>query len=156
MPTKNFLWSFWTAKFLRNQTKWIKESFYLKLKRKGKRIPFSANDILNCLADIIICNTMVCFISYFIISFFKLQKNTISLTQKYQEIYESNWLNWWYDVPLLPRSFLFLNTKMSGRWRMNTNVISAKDPFYFFCYGYRDKPTEFQASPLTYFYSASF
>ena len=135
---------------MRNQTKWMKESFNLKFKRKGKRIPFSANDILNCLADIIICNMMVCFISYFIWSYLEIAKEHDFTHPKVSGNLRKNWLNWWYDVPLLPRSFLFLNTKMSGRWRMNTNVISAKDPFYFFSYGYRDKPTEFQAEHVAW------
>ena len=144
------------AKSLKNQTKWMKESFYLQFKRKGKRISFCTNDILNCLADIIICNTMVCFISYFIRSFLEIAKEHDFTHPKILGNLRTKLIKLVIWRSSSATFLSVLNTKMSGRWRMNTNVISAKDPFYFFCYGYRDKPTEFQAKPLIYFYSASF
>ena len=134
----------------------MKESFYLKFKRKGKRIPFSANDILNCLADIIICNMMVCFISYFIWSYLEIAKEHDFTHPKILGNLRTKLIKLVIWRSSSATFLSVLNTKMSGRWRMNTNVISAKDPFYFFCYGYRDKPTEFQAEHVAWFILLAF
>ena len=107
-------------------------------------MPFLPFHIVKCLLDIIIYNSIVCFFSFFISNVWQIAKTQIHSPKmlrcfKIKLVQNGNTA----FVPVLNSCFyLFEHWMMSGRWWMNTDIISAKDPFYFFCYGYRDKPTE--------------